>query len=56
MTLEQSSSVLTLERVKTQTITEIFIKNIHEQFQGLLSSHDSAEYFLYRSIEIILFL
>ena len=43
MTLEQSSSVLTLELVKTQTITETFYKKIHEQFQGLLSAQDSNQ-------------
>ncbi|ARK30493.1 helix-turn-helix domain-containing protein [Halalkalibacter krulwichiae] len=43
ITLEQSSSVLTLELVKTQTITEIFYKKIHEQFQGLLNTQDADQ-------------
>ncbi|MGO4886618.1 helix-turn-helix domain-containing protein [Anaerobacillus sp. MEB173] len=43
MTLEQGSSVLALELVKKQTITEIYYKKRHEQFQNLLSYKDNEQ-------------
>jgi sugar diacid utilization regulator len=51
MTLEQGSSVLALELVKKQTITEIFYKKRHEQFQSLLSYKDN-EHLLQQANEI----
>jgi sugar diacid utilization regulator len=40
MTLEQGSSILALELLKKQTITEIFYKKTHEQFEALLNYQD----------------
>ena len=44
LTLEQSSSILTLELVKKQTITEIYYKKTHEQFERLLHEQDSNQF------------
>ncbi|WP_413377626.1 helix-turn-helix domain-containing protein [Alkalihalobacillus sp. 1P02AB] len=43
MTLEQGSSILALELLKKQTVTEIYYKKTHEQFEGLLKYQDTEQ-------------
>ncbi|MGJ9384707.1 helix-turn-helix domain-containing protein [Salipaludibacillus sp. CF4.18] len=43
MTLEQGCSILALELLKKQTITEIFYKKTHEQFESLLNYQDAHQ-------------
>ncbi|UTR08766.1 helix-turn-helix domain-containing protein [Evansella sp. LMS18] len=46
MTLEQGVSVLTLELINKQSLTEIFYKKNHEQFQNLLDYKDNENLIL----------
>ena len=41
--LEQGSSILTLELIKNQTVTEYFYKKTHEQFLALLHSPNNEQ-------------
>ncbi|WP_227936367.1 helix-turn-helix domain-containing protein [Alkalihalobacillus deserti] len=43
MTLEQGSSLLALELLTKQTVTEIYYKKTHEQFEGLLNYQDTGQ-------------